>query len=353
MRSLGFRPRLAAWLPAAALSLATACDVPTDAPVWDTLWSLTVGDISLSPADLFPDDVDLTGTTFGFPVPPTLSTSPLETFCPDCEEGSSAHAGLDGEIFIASFISGAIREADLSGGHIRVTLEHEWTFDPLRPAGDETGRIVITAEDGSDPPRILAEAILDGADTDFPSRVVRTVELTSGPTPFTGGGRVRVRLTGPAGPSAGPLETQAPLRVALTDGVLEANWVEFTVRDEETVSDAVTLDLTDVDPDVDEHVLAGGFILKTSNTLDAGLAGTLEVLPVGSTLITKTLAIPKGDETQLVELTAEEVHEVVGARVIVRARGRIEGAAGGILRVEPDDRLQGKLDLQVAVRVGS
>jgi hypothetical protein len=229
-------------------------------------------------------------------------------------------------------------------------LSHSWGFDPLRPGGSELGVITIEVTDEMGTP--FGSTTLDGAETDFPSGSGLEVSVNLDAGEFQGGGVIRVRVVSPAGADA-TVDPAAELSVAVLLGsFLRASSLDVSVGDDDVESDPLQLDLTDIDSEVESHVRRGALILFTNNTLDLGIGGALDVQPGQGSVISRALAIPKGEEQQRFDLSLEEIQSILGQVVDLRARGRVLGGEDGVVRVQPQDRLDLRLDLELTVRIG-
>ncbi len=309
----GFRSprcRTTAATISAGLVVLAACAIPTDTPVWDTEW----------------------------------------TACPSCPAGAVLKPAFDETVDFTPPAPVDVVGAVIVGGEARFTLSHEWGFDPLRPGGGELGSITIEVADEMGQP--FGSATLDGAQSDFPSGSSRDVTVPLGSGELTTGGLVRVRVVSPEGTDA-TLDPAGELSVAVLMGsFLRATAVDVRIGDKDVESDPLQLDLSQVDSEVQSKVRRGALILFTNNTLDVGIGGALDVKPLQGTVISKALAVPKGEIEQRFELSLEEIQSILGQLVDLRARGKILGGPDNVVRVEPRDRLDLRLDLELSVRIG-
>ncbi len=126
----------------------------------------------------------------------------------------------------------------------------------------------------------------------------------------------------------------------------------MSLGDTDVETEPLQLDLSEIDSDVQSQVRRGAIILFTNNTLDLGIGGALDVLPFQGSVISRALAIPKGQQEQRFDLSLEELQTILGQLVNLRARGRVLGGEDGIVRLRPQDRLDLRLDLELTVRIG-
>lgn len=344
----GRRTAAAAVLP--LVLFGASCAVPTDAPIWDTEWTASAGEVSVTAADVLPSDVDHEGSSFRMPLYPTTASFALSEFCPDCPAGQGSKPAFDGIVTFESSSPVEVAGGIVTGGEVRLRVTHDWGFDPLRPGGSESGVLSVEIVDESGQP--LGAATLDGAVTDFPSGTSRELIVPVSSAVLQGSGQARLRLASPAGGEA-VLNPSAEMSVSVVEGsFLRASELDVHIGDEDVVSDPLALNLTDIDSDVQSRVRQGALVLITNNTLDLGVGGTLEVRPLQGASISKSLAIPKGEQLQRFDLSLSEIQSILGQLIDLRARGTIEGGEGGIVRLRPEDRLDLRLDLELSVRIG-
>lgn len=328
----------------------SGCAIPTDTPNWDTEWTASAGTVGVTAADVLPDDVNTDGGTFRVPIFPATTSLRLSDFCPSCPTGTGPKPAFDETVEVDPSTPVDIVGGALLGGLARFRLSHSWGFDPLRPGGTEFGTITVEVTDAMGAP--FGSTTLDGADTDFPSGSTRDVSVGLEAGEFQGGGTIRIRVVSPVGSDA-TVDPATELSVTvLTGSFLRASSLDVSLGDAEVESDPLQLDLTDVDSEVESQVRRGALILFTNNTLDLGIGGALDVLPVQGNVISRALAIPKGQQEQRFDLSLEEIQTILGQLVNLRARGRVLGGEDGIVRLRPQDRLDLRLDLELTVRIG-
>jgi hypothetical protein len=333
------------------LCTAASCSIPTDTPTWDTEWTASAGTIAVTAADVLPDDVSEDGQSFTVPVFPSTTTFMLSEFCAGCEAGGGPKPPFEQTVAWEPATPVDVVGGVVVGGELRVRLRHGWGFDPLRPGGPETGSLTVELVDlgGTS----FGSASLDGGSSEFPSGADRDLVISLEPGELEGGGVLLVDLSSPAGADA-TLDPTAELSVSvLTGSSIRAGAVDIRIGDGDVESTALQFDLTDVDDEVEGHVERGALVLTTGNTLDLAIGGALDLRPGQGAVITKALAVPKENAVQRFELSQEEIRSILGQLVDVRARGRVIAGQDGTVRVEPADRLDLKLDLELTVRVGS
>jgi len=146
-----------------------ACDIPTSAPQWDQTWVVPGEDMSLSVAELLPSGVAMTpdSSAFVVSIDGTSVSFTLGDFCSQCAalNGTTApKPAFDTTLTTVEMLPADLVSATVSGGQFSVTVQHQFSFDPLRPSPSDstnTGYLTIAVRSAG---RVVAMDSVDGAD---------------------------------------------------------------------------------------------------------------------------------------------------------------------------------------------
>ena len=292
-------PRALFAVTAAAVAL-TACDVPTELPMFEPRWIIPADETSLSVDELLPSGVTNAGDVFDVAVDPVSASETLGNLCPACQpfDGMSAPVpDFQGSFVSTQSLPAEVESAEISGGTIDLAITNGFSFDPLENAGSSVTISVADHLTGE----VLGEVVLDDTDA-----------LTPGLTLFQS-------MAVQPGSVTGPLRATASVDVVggqtATIDVTDVIDVTATVQSllvasvtvdvgSRTVSIAPrTLELEDVPDDVVDRIVSGAVILDVTNPFAVSFDGTLDI---GTT--SKPLSITGGGpSTVTIEYTGAEL----------------------------------------------
>jgi hypothetical protein len=311
-----------------------ACEFPTEIPKWDTTWIVPADSTTIGVSSLLPASVTTTpnGSAFVLSVQPVSLSQSLGDLC------GSACTPLQGMTVpkpalsntVTSTISLPSDVVSVTGGQLPVTMSHDFTFDPLRPAAGAYGHIVVTATSGS---TVLAKDSLAGETLDFPSGTVRTRTLAlsgavDGPVTVT------VKTVSPAGGDA-TIDLSDRLSVA-TPTQVQFSQAQVRVANRTINAADVELDLADLDEGVTDRTKAGALLLSLSNPFAVTGNLALTITAPGATII-KTVALAQGKTSARVEFNQQEIQAILGdGPVRIRASGAVCGSSSCTTTVTPN-----------------
>jgi hypothetical protein len=302
-----------------------ACDFPTEIPKWDTTWLVPADSTTIGVSSLLPSSITTNSNASAFLLsvqPVTLGQS-LGDLC------GGACAPLNGLTVPKPAFSGTVSSSislpaevvSVSGGQAAVTLSHDFSFDPLRPAPGQFGYIVVSLTSGS---TVLATDSMAGETLDFPAGVVRTRTLTlngavNGPIGVT------VKTFSPAGGTV-TIDLSDRLTVT-TPSQLQFGQSQIRVTNRTINTTDVELDLGDIDETVTERTKAGALLLTLINPFAVSGDLTITITAPGTT-ITKTVALAQGTTNARVEFNHDEIQAILqSSPVLLRASGAVCASA--------------------------
>lgn len=310
-----------------------ACEFPTEVPKWDTTWVVPADSTTIGVSSLLPASVTTTsnGSAFLLSVTPVSLSQSLGQLC-----GATCTA-LQGMTVPKPALSNTVTSTislpgdvvSVSGGQLPVTLSHDFTFDPLRPAAGVYGYIVVTATSGA---TVLAKDSLAGETLDFPAGVVRTRTLAlagavDGPVTVT------IKTFSPAGGTA-TIDLSDRLAVT-TPTQVQFSQAQVRVANRTISAADVELDLADIDEAVTDRTKGGALLLSLSNPF--AVTGNLALtITAPNTVITKTVALAQGTTSARVEFNQQEIKAILGGGPVrIRASGAVCGSGACTTTVTP------------------
>lgn len=350
------RSLVAAALAGAAVS---ACDVPTEPPMWEQTWVVPGEAIELSVAELLPAGVAINDDTTAFvtDVPGTGLTFSIQQLCgatcdPIYNTPGVPKPPFDETLATTTSLPADLESAVLAGGSFDVTMAHSFQFDPLRPTSDPTGWtgfIVVRVTSNGE---VVAEDSISGADTAFPSTSPLTPSLQIQPVTVTNDLQVEVRIFSPDG-DATTVESDDSLSVTVGTATVEIS--EATVA-----ASTITLDPTTTEMDfsgiaedgaVLDRIQSGALRFQVDNpfTVTGAVGLTFQL---SGTDIQRSLSIDQGTYGSRFDFTGEELRQILSEDVVnVSASGSVTPTAGTVT-VRPDQELVLENEFEVVLLIG-
>lgn len=330
------------------------CDLPTEAPVLESLWIVPGLEATVEVDELLPPDIVVgpDREAFSVSVDPVTASSTVGEMCPACIPSNGftvPKPAFEARFEGSSALPEGVRSAILAPSTVDVEASHDFAFDPLRPGGEERGSIVLSVRSGG---ILVAADTVRGATTAFGPNdtITRTLALPGG-TRLVSPVVLEVTLVSPEG---GPLTLDVSGRLTVTGTAVVAVAEALVDVGGETVDlPRTVLDVAGVDEGLVERVERGAFVLEISNPWGVGLPMTLTIQGGLDGPVVKQLDVA-ATATSLVEIdfTGPELRSFLGQEgVALTGSGRIPDATGpAVLR--PDQRALIDADLALTLRVG-
>jgi hypothetical protein len=246
-----------------------------------------------------------------------------------------------------------VSSISISSGEIVLEIDNGLNFDPLRPAPGETGTIIITVTDEADGD-VLGTLEIDGATTALPAggTLMRTIALAT--ATVEGSIVATAEVDSPLGDPV-TIDSSLPLTVTVTPTNILVASVTIDVAGRSVDLDPVSLDVEDVDKDLTERILDGGFIVDVVNPF--GVASDFQLTVDGPTFapIQKSSSVgAAGTSTVEISFTVDELRTFLGQPDVTLSGGAVVDAAASQITVLPGQELvlKGKLDLTVRIGGG-
>lgn len=325
-------------LATASLALA-ACDLPTEAPKWETTWVVPAESTTMAVSSLLPSSVTVTPdeSAFVLSVGGTSFTNSLGDVCSSCQalDGTTAPKPA----FAATVGSGValpedVLSAALSSGSITVELTNGFNFDPIRPSGTARGSIKVTVTAGS---AVLAEQTIDGVAEPFPANTTKSVALNFAPATLTDSIKVAVALDSPAGDPV-EIDTDLAFTAEATPGDLTVSEAEVMLASRTVQLDQVDLGLESVDQNLADRARSGALRLEISNPFAVSGELTMQITGPGTT-ISKALPIAAGSSAPRIEFSGTELRSILGESGVTLGASGTVSAPSGSITIQPSQLL--------------
>ena len=334
---------------AAALAVVSlgACDFPTELPIFEPRLVVEAERTTLTVGQLLPSSVSIQGANFALSVgASTPVPRRLDQICPPCAVFSGQTVPkppFEATITASTTIPADVRTAALVSGNIVVSINNQFSFDPIRP-GPVPGSVRILIRNGT---TVVADTTISGASHSIPARTPNTpFTIRARPGTLTGSSPITVDLTlnSPAGDPV-PISGSDSFTITATPQNFLISTATVGVTNKTVNAAAVTLDLEDIDEDFVDRVKQGALVLEINNPF--GVTGTLNVTFNTPGIAPKSVVLGSTNpSTQRIEFTGAELRQLLGKSVQMNISGPVSGPAGGVT-VTPTQVLTvtSKLDL--------
>jgi len=312
----------------AACALAAGCALPTDAPSWETRWSIPAASTDISVRSLLPEGMSVSADSAAFLVavdPVVLS----RTISDDCR----ACAVLNGQTiakpdFVLRATGGATLPADVeaarlvAGSAIDVTIENQLGFDPLRVAGAASeGRLIVVVRSGAD---VVAADTVRSADTPLPAGAVLRRTLPVRQVTVGRDLAVEAVIESPAGEPV-RIDAGRALVVRASASTLRFGDARVRIASRAVQTTALEIDLSGVPDAVRDRVEGGELVLDVDDPM--AVRGTLLLELAGDGARIEKSVVLDGSGVRRVAFTRDELATLFGHRVVLTGRGPVSTAA--------------------------
>ncbi|HEX9483652.1 MAG TPA: hypothetical protein VF929_03690 [Gemmatimonadaceae bacterium] len=341
--------RIAVFLTTVAMGGLGACTIPTDAPVTDTRWVVPAQTTRIAVDKYLPNGVTVAPDSSGFlvSVPGATVTRTLGQDCAQCTAANGLTApkpAFVGSASISTSVPTDIVSATITGGALAITVQNNYTFDPLRPSPSNGvyGYAVIIASNGN---TVIGKDSINGATTAMPSggTLSRTIPLSgtvTGSFPVT----ISVTINSPAGDPV-LIDASRTISVSVAAQSLKVASANVVVSNKSLTSSS-TLNFRDIDQTIINHVLSGTLLLTISNPFNATGTLTVTLTPEGGAPIVRPIQLLTGTSTPTIAFSQSELQSLLGHVVTVSYTGTVNATSGSV-SVSPKQAVvvQARLDL--------
>lgn len=327
-----------------------ACDrIPTAPPKFETRLILPGESTTLSVNNLLPANVTVQGTSFRLTVPGSSITP--KTLAQMCAECAAAPPGVpvpkpqfSDNVVSTINLPADVTSATVTSGNVSLQLTHNFGFDVVRPGGAPGGSIVVTIRNGT---TVVGTTTYTGP---FASGVPLTLDIPLVPGVISGTLQATVAVVSPAAVVA--MNSSGTITGTVTPGAILISEARVALVNKTVTADPVSIDLSEVDDVVRDHVVSGAFVVTMTNPFATTGNLNLVVQGAGMTTIQKTLTIATGTTTQRIAFTQAQLQAMFGRNITIAISGPIS-ATGGSLVVRPGQVVTVSTNLDIIFLVGT
>lgn len=342
-------------LALAATALA-GCDLPTQAPKWNTTWILPVHDDTVAVSQFLPASVTVAGSNFVTTVARDSVRQSLGQMCGACGALNGTSAALpafsDTLTHTDSFPGSVLAITPGGGLALSFRIDNALGFDPLRPGTGLVGKIVTTITDSAG--NAVATDSVDGGSDSLPSGTSMSRSIPLGANAIHGPIHVVAAVTIP-GSDAFTVDTSASLKVTTTTDSVTLAGVTVSLLNQSVQSGSVDVDWSGIDTSVQQKMQRAKIQLTTHNPFTAEGTGTITFTQGGTPVIpAKNIVIAAGDTTQLIDLSQSEIQTLTGAgQSTVSVAATVSGTGGGnAVTIMPGQQLIVQTHVLVTLTIG-
>lgn len=343
---------LRAGLGLCALAAVSACDIPTQAPIYDTEWSVPGKSAQISVNTLLPHDVSPMSDNSAFRVTVSPSSSTISRrLGQDCSACAAAN-GLS--VPKPPFVGGgttslalptSISSATLVHDTVTLTIANGYNFDPIRPSASARGYITIVVTNGS---TVVGRDSIDGATTSLAAGATLTRKIPlSGAISAASGLAFATTLNSPVGDPV-TINMSRTITVSGSIDALFVSQAQVSIANQAVTSSATELDLTGVGDKVTKRANGGSLQLDIDNPFN--VTGSLTLgFDGGDGVIAKNVPLTAGASAPAMTFTKAELDRLLGHNVVVSYSGIVNGSS---VTVRPGQTVTVASRLQVAINMG-
>jgi hypothetical protein len=362
--------RVVSFASLASLATIVACDIPSEAPIFQQTWIVPSDSVTVDAAEIAPNGVLVTAgapPAFEFTTPSANIATTLADVCgqPACQTAvtvtvpTPAFTSPDDEMTATIAFPAGVTAATVTGGAFNLAITNNLGFDPLRPNGAGSapyGTLSMSVTSGA----VTANYVITGSPTvGLPHGATTPLVLQLPTGTYTGSVRIELALNVPAGNPA-TINGSNGLEIAASIQGLRVTQTTVALVNETVNTEATEFDLEDID--FADEVEGGALLLTTVNPFTA--SAQLDVVIVAppqqdgrpQVTITKTITIPaQPTSTATVTLSKAEMASLLGkGGVTMRVNGAVNGTGpGGTLVLTPTSRIIVRTQLQLILNIGA
>lgn len=361
--------RLGAVAILAALLGVAACDIPSEAPIFQQTWVVPTDSVSVRASAFLPSGVAVTAgppASFAVNTSATVVNTTLGAICaqPACQSAGTVNAPTPAFTSPAGLLGSTVNlpadvnSVTVSGGTLTVVIVNNLGFDPLRPNGTATapyGQIIFSISSGT---VARTDTIRGSATVGIPNGATTTLSAVLPTGVYASSISVAITLVVPAGGNANLNRNNS---FALTSSLqgFSASQASVVVTNDSVTTNPTTFSLSDVD--LGDQVESGGVELDVVNpfTATANLNVEFNAPAQGggpAVTVSKPLSIPaQPTSSTSIALSQSELRSLLGkSGVTVRVRGTVNGTgAGNAVIVTPTSQFTLRTRLRLVLNVGA
>lgn len=322
----------------------------------ETRWIVPTDETRFGVNELLPGDVSVSpdGSAFIVDFDPVAFSETLGSLCAPCAVANNTT--VPKPPFLATLASQLdfppeVTAVTIVDGQVFIELQNGLNFDPIRPGAGVTGSLTVTVTDDADND-VLATLDIDGADTSFGAGTTLTRTLALNPTDVNGSLLAEVSVNSPLGDPVA-IDASDLVSVTATPLNVRVSGVTIDVSNQAVNLDAVSLDLQDVDQDIEDRIVSGSFTVDVTNPF--GISADLQISIAGPTITTiqKTAAVTDAPASSVtIAFTTDELRSILGEPDVVLSGSAVVDAGAGEVTVTPGQELTLSANLDLTLRIG-
>ncbi len=339
------------------LTCLSACDLPTESPIFETRWILPIegAGTSISVAELLPAAVTISSGTFQVAIDPFSFSESLGGLCSLCvplNTQTVLKPAFQFPLSDAASLPADVESVELSAGSITVRITNNLGFDPIRPGVGITGSLAIVVYDQMIGGPVLDSVFVDGAVDALPSGTFLDVPISLAPGPVSSPIVAVVTVDSPEGDLV-TINTSLRLDVDVTFDMMAATSATIVVAGTMVAIEDVAMDVEDIDSDIVENIVSGGLILDITNPFGVGLTVTIDIGGPTIATIRKTVDITSAPTSQArLDYTSSELQSFLGQPgVTIGGSGVVDPGAGSAV-VAPGQVVVIDTSVDIVVEIG-
>ncbi|MFL5560025.1 MAG: hypothetical protein ACJ79K_00990 [Gemmatimonadaceae bacterium] len=323
---------------------ALGCSVPTDLPIWNTVWQVPADSAEVTVASLLPASVSIVdvGATkaFAFSLPQASTSTTLGESCYAC--ASAAGTRIPKPAFTLADSATVqmptdVVTADIIGGSIDYTLTNGFDFDPLNPGANARGWIRIRVTAGS---ALIANDSVNGSALALPpgavsSRTINFLATPSAPIRLNGPVTLVATLFSPDGDST-TINTSEQFSVSASARDITISKVSVNVPSTTFTPQHGTVDLSGLDQATAGKIVGGAVILAINNPFAVGGSLSLDFKAPDGAHVVKGFTLGVGGpasapSTIRLGLSQSEINSLIGQKdVAITITGSVSSPNGAV-----------------------
>lgn len=338
---------------AGCMLVAIACTVPTDLPIWNTVWQVPADSSEITVASLLPESVgvvDIGGgaKAFSFSLPPASTSTTLGETCFACASASGTRLPKPAFTLAESTTVAMptdVITADIIGGRIDYALTSGFNFDPINPGAGSRGWIRIRITAGN---TLIARDSIDGDAMTLPTGVTRSRSmalLASSAAPIHLAGPVTLVATmfSPTGDSA-TMNTSEQFSVSAAANDITVAQVSINVPTTTFAPQRGVVDLSGMNDATTGKIAGGAVILGIRNPFAVGGSLSMDFRAPNGAHVVKGFTLNVGGPGSLpstirLGMTTDEINSLIGQTDVAITISGSVSAPNGAVTVTPTQKM--------------
>ena len=333
--------------------VAIACTVPTDLPIWNTVWQVPADSSEVTVASLLPESVgvvDIGGgaKAFSFSLPPASTSTTLGETCFACASANGSRVPKPAFTLAESTTVAMptdVITADIIGGRIDYALTNGFNFDALNPGAGSHGWVRIRITSGN---TLIARDSIDGSSLSLPNgtTVNRSMALLgSAASPIHLGGPVTLVATmfSPTGDSA-TMNTSEQFSVTAAANDITVSQVSINVPTTTFTPQHGVVDLSGIDAATTGNISGGAVILGIRNPFAVGGSLSMDFRAPDGAHVVKAFTLNVGGPGLVpssirLAMTSDEINSLIGQKDVAITISGSVSAPNGAVTVTPIQKM--------------